>query len=97
MAKFGDNKIRKRRAKTALSATGEEDFLSKFLKAAKVYPQTVDDRAIVSYTVTNLVAGSDTTATSLRAASYYLLKHPDCFRRLQEETDNTELPEGPAS
>lgn len=33
----------------------------------------------------NIFAGSDTTAASARALVYYLLKNPDCERRLVEE------------
>ena len=97
MAKFGGDRIRERRAKDVLSPTEEKDFLSKFLRAAKVHPQTVDDKAIVSYMITNLVAGSDTTAISLRATLYYLLKHTDCYKRLREEIDGAGLPDGPVN
>ena len=33
------------------------------------------------------LAGSDTTAISLRAILYYLVKTPTSFKRLQEEID----------
>ncbi|KAF5617651.1 cytochrome P450 monooxygenase [Fusarium tjaetaba] len=96
-AKFGLDKIQQRREKTVLSSDEQTDFLSKFLKAAKANPQLVDDQAIVSYMVTNLVAGSDTTAISIRAVLYYLLKTPSAYKRLRDEIDQASLPEGPVS
>jgi cytochrome P450 len=36
-----------------------------------------------------VVAGSDTTSSVLTAAFYYLLIHPEAYKRLQEEIDST--------
>ncbi|OAL45721.1 cytochrome P450 [Pyrenochaeta sp. DS3sAY3a] len=96
-AAFGARKVLERRSNPNPSPAEEKDFLSKFLKASKTYPQIVDNMTIVSCMVTNLVAGSDTTAISLRAVLYYLLKHPACYKKLQEEVDHAELPKGPVS
>lgn len=96
-AQFGLDKIRERRSKSTLSPREQTDFLSKFLKATKTHPQVVDDDVVVSYMVGNLVAGSDTTAISLRAVLYFLLKHPVALKRLREEIDQAGLPEGPVS
>jgi cytochrome P450 len=96
-AQFGADKVRERRSKSVLSPNEQKDFLSKFLKAAKTSPDIVDDQTVVSYMITNLVAGSDTTAISIRAVLYYLLKTPASYKRLCKEIEDANLPQGPVS
>ncbi|CCM05078.1 uncharacterized protein FIBRA_07285 [Fibroporia radiculosa] len=43
----------------------------------------------VSNSVTAIVAGSDTTASALSNALYYILSHPPCYARLQAEVNAT--------
>lgn len=38
----------------------------------------------------NRLAGSDTTAISLRAMFYFLVQTPHVYRKLQEEIDNAD-------
>ncbi|KAL5514428.1 hypothetical protein ACEPAG_2516 [Sanghuangporus baumii] len=38
---------------------------------------------------TAIVAGSDTTSTTLTGIWYFLLSHPECYERLQKEVDAT--------
>jgi cytochrome P450 len=45
----------------------------------------IDDRQVVIYTTTNIVAGPDTTAISFGAVIYFLLKHPDASQKLMRE------------
>lgn len=47
----------------------------------------MDDRQVLSYTITNVNAGSDTTAISLRAILYYTLKNPRVYSKLCKELD----------
>jgi len=65
------------------------DFLSLFLKAKQEYPDLVNDRQVISYANTNVFAGSDTTAISLRAVFYNLLKNPRILNKVVEEIDET--------
>ncbi|KAJ9610999.1 hypothetical protein H2204_015284 [Knufia peltigerae] len=44
-------------------------------------------RDVVNHITNNLIAGSDTTAISLRACIYYLLKTPHAYHALQGEID----------
>lgn len=71
--------------KTGSSSPLRRDFLTRFLEAKKVYPNVVDDAQVFSYTVSNMNAGSDTTAISLRAILYYTLKHPEVMKKLRWE------------
>ncbi|KAK4233588.1 putative cytochrome P450 oxidoreductase [Achaetomium macrosporum] len=67
------------------SDTSRQDFLDMFLQAKQDHPRIVDDRQVISYSVTNVFACSDTTAISLCAALYHLLKNPGKLRRTVEE------------
>lgn len=67
------------------TAGPRKDFLARFLEAKEEFPDTVDDAQVFSYTVSNMNAGSDTTAISLRAILYYTLKHPRVLKKLQQE------------
>jgi cytochrome P450 len=47
----------------------------------------------VSNAILAIVAGSDTSATTLAICFYYLLRNPEIYKRLQEEIDRA-VPEG---
>ncbi|KAG8625266.1 hypothetical protein KVT40_007017 [Elsinoe batatas] len=61
------------------------DFLSKFMEASKKDPEFITQRQVLALTVANIFAGSDTTAITLRAIFYYLLKNPEDLKCLREE------------
>jgi cytochrome P450 len=63
----------------------QKDFLARFIEAKHEHPNIVNDNQVLSYTVSNMNAGSDTTAISLRAIIYYTLKNPQTGKRLREE------------
>ncbi|KAF3902746.1 hypothetical protein AA313_de0203238 [Arthrobotrys entomopaga] len=73
--------------KEFLSVQGRRDFLSRFLAARQTFPEIVDDFRVLAYTNTNIVAGSDSTAITLRAVFYHLLRNPITMQRLVEEID----------
>lgn len=64
------------------------DFLTRFLEAQREFPEVVDDAQVFSYTVSNVNAGSDTTAISLRAILYYVLKHGSVRDKLTAELES---------
>jgi cytochrome P450 len=57
-----------------------QDFLSRFLDAKNSHPAVVTDDVVNNYQLLNIIAGSDTTAISLRSIVYYILKNPKVHR-----------------
>ena len=72
-----------------------KDFLDRFLDANKKDPVFINDRRVLALTVANIFAGADTTAITLRAVFYFLLKHPDSLKKLVSELQTADL--GPRS
>lgn len=65
--------------------TGHVDLLSKFLAAQSANPQFMTDARVLTMAVSMAFAGSETTAISLAAAFYHLLRNPATYQRLQTE------------
>lgn len=70
------------------------DILGKLFTIHKEKPVEMDFNNVTSVASSNVGAGSDTTAISLRAIIYYLLKHPEAKARLIREVDKTARAEG---
>lgn len=62
------------------------DLLSKFAQASHDHPFMDDDR-ILSTCTSMVFAGSETTAISLSAVFYFLVKHPEVYTKLMQELD----------
>lgn len=65
-----------------------EDFLTKFLAKHAADPDVFTSFHVLAGCTSNMVAGSDTTAISLSAVLYYLLKNPACLQKLRDEIDD---------
>ncbi|KAI0424703.1 cytochrome P450 monooxygenase-like protein [Xylaria sp. FL1042] len=63
-----------------LGDTGRPDFFSHMLTRA-----TMSEKEMMSQTASLVVAGSETTATSLSGTTFFLLKNPECMAKLQSE------------
>lgn len=61
------------------------DFLSYFLEAHEKDAVAVDHGVLMGYMLINVLAGADTTAITVRALFYYLLRSPSAWARLEAE------------
>lgn len=65
----------------------QPDLLSKFIQAKADRPDFMNDTIVLTLAVSMAFAGSETTAISLSAVFYYLLKNPSCMAKLVAELD----------
>lgn len=65
-----------------------QDILSKLEAVHRERPVEFNRESLTSMATSNIFAGSDTTAISIRAIFYYLMKNPQCKERLFKELDN---------
>ncbi|PYH91399.1 cytochrome P450 [Aspergillus ellipticus CBS 707.79] len=72
------DKVEQRRSK---DGGGHRDILEKLMEVQRRNPERFDGTAVLS----NIFAGSDTTALSIGAILYYLCKYPECKARLVDE------------
>ncbi len=63
------------------------DMLDRF-KRHKDGVEVMSDKELLSHASSNIFAGSDTTAISLRSMFYYFCKNPDAYRKLVAEVDH---------
>lgn len=81
----------------AKSLKNKGDFMEQFLEAQKRHPQIVNGPTLGSYVMTNFLAGSDTTAITLRSIIYHTLRTPGVLERLRKEIDEYVGSEFPVS
>lgn len=62
-----------------------KDFMAKCVELSKA--GKIDEFTINNVIGSNVGAGSDTTGISMTAVIYFLMKHPDCLRKLRDEID----------
>lgn len=83
MRNFAAQEIKSRKGR----GSDHQDMLEKFLNVQKEYPKEMNDTNVLSMTTSNINAGSDTTAISIRSIIYYLLKNPEYMQKLVDEID----------
>ena len=64
------------------------DLLSKFIAAREARPEFMTDDLVQTMAVSMAFAGSETTAISLSAVFYYLLRNKTCHETLRREIDD---------
>ncbi|KAL3442486.1 cytochrome P450 [Aspergillus insuetus] len=65
------------------------DFLS-WLRGEAAKGKPMPHRDLINHLSNNLLAGSDTTAISLRAIVYFLVKTPSAYQKLRREIDEAD-------
>lgn len=63
------------------------DLLSKFTAAQHEHPEFMTDKQVLTSCTSMVFAGSETTAISLSAVFYYLLRNPRVYQKLMAELD----------
>ena len=69
------------------SGSSRGDLLSMFLKAQADRPDFMSDARVLTMAVSMAFAGSETTAISLAAVFYYLIRNPHCYEKVVKEID----------
>lgn len=62
-----------------------EDLLEQFIRAKKAHPESLGDGEILMLGISMVFAGADTTAWTLSAFFYYVLRTPGVYERLIKE------------
>ncbi|KAK4147374.1 Pisatin demethylase [Dichotomopilus funicola] len=68
------------------------DFLQYFIESKSTHPDLVNDGSVIGYLLLNLIAGADTTAITMRALFYHILKSPRIYTKLQTEVRSVFVP-----
>ncbi|KAJ5682896.1 hypothetical protein N7462_006061 [Penicillium macrosclerotiorum] len=93
VARFAGNRMAERLPELAKGKSASElgvkspDLLSKFLAANEAHPEFMSQTLVQTMAVSMAFAGSETTAISLSAVFYFLLKHPAALECLRAEID----------
>ena len=75
----------------AMKSSSHTDMLQTFLDMHKAKPDSFPEMAIYGVLFANWNAGSDTTAITLRAVLYYILRTPGVLARLMQELNSANL------
>lgn len=87
MRSVADGVLNARRAQNPPSE--RKDLLAAMLSGTdKRTGETLDDASITNNLITFLIAGHETTSGMLSFAFYDLLRHPEAYRRAQQEVDD---------
>jgi cytochrome P450 len=70
--------------------TPPRDFVSRFQEAHDKDPEVMTQERVVALTTANMIAGSDTTAISLRSVFYNLIRNPTRLAKLHAELEEVE-------
>lgn len=70
------------------TATTHRDFLTRFMDLHQASPQNFTLQEVFQICLTQITAGSDTTAISLRAVLYYLYQDPTRLAILRKEIED---------
>ncbi|KAI8630817.1 cytochrome P450 [Xylariaceae sp. FL1651] len=71
------------------------DLLQRFLEASQDHPQALDGTGIVGILMSTISGAGDTTATTVTAALFNLLKKPEALKKLEAELTEAGVSEIP--
>ena len=67
----------------------QPDIMQNLMRVHDKNPQAFNEDAVTSMVATNVFGGAETTASSIRAVLYFLMKNPTAMTKLQQEIDQT--------
>lgn len=82
---FSLQKLQERYQDRSKGSPAKGDFLDKFLEVKEKNPELVDDNVIILWLLSNVLAGSDSTGSTICATIYYVLKNPNVQAKLCAE------------
>ncbi|KAF1928792.1 cytochrome P450 [Didymella exigua CBS 183.55] len=85
-----ESKVKGSEKEVVVGTQSRRDFLSRFREAHRKDPEFMSEERVLALTVANMFAGSDTTAISLRAIFYNLIRNPDKLAKLCAEFEELE-------
>ncbi|KID78346.1 Pisatin demethylase [Metarhizium brunneum] len=93
LMKFVSERIQQRRSErgqyadksVSLDENAPQDFLEKLMVQNEDNPQKVTSYHLFMMGLSNIIAGADTTAISLSAVLYHLIRNPDSLQKLRDE------------
>lgn len=86
---FAFNRLQHRLADTSTTKP-TNDFLSHYIAVQAEDPENISKEYVLAWTVSNIIAGSDSTAITLCSVFYHLLKNPASLAKLRAELDAAE-------
>ena len=89
-AQLSRQKLRTRLAATKIAPPGhiQRDLLQKYIEAAETHKDTINPAILQNMVSSTISAGFDTTAFTMTAIIYYLLKNPETFTKLHKELED---------
>jgi cytochrome P450 len=93
MAAFAFSKLRARMV--ASTPPPQRDILQKFIEASQTHPDTLDTPGIIGLLMFTISGAGDTTATTMAATIYFLLKNPAVLNKLLAELSASDTSDRP--
>lgn len=90
MIEFSEEQVKERQEslkRVEKKPVPSDDFLAKVLARHEQSPESFTMADVLDACALNIIAGSDTTAISLTAIVWFLIKNPQTLNRLREEVD----------
>ena len=84
---MANQKLQNRLATEKSGSAHREDLLQKYIDAGEKHKDTVKPEIVRRMVSSTIAAGFDTTAFTMTAMIYYLLKNPETFTKLQQELE----------